>query len=104
MHVCGTHNLIGDDGDALHDFFRQFSAFDGITFSIFQQEVGLEENEVGLVCRYIFFELLCIVLSGKTVRVITIWQKENLYIHAFSQEHVCAASGCMNAGFVAVVE
>ena len=63
MHVGGANDFIRDHSNALHDILRELGTFDGVTLSVFEEEVGLEEDEVGLMGSHILLELLCIVLA-----------------------------------------
>ena len=104
MHIGGANDFIWDDSDALHNVLGELSTLDGVTLCVFQQEISFEKNKVCLMGIHIFLELLCIMLTGKTIRVIPIRQKQYLHVHAFSKEHVCAACGSMNARFITIVK
>ena len=49
LDIYVAHDGFGDDGDALHQAADEFGSLDGVAARVFQQEVGLEADEVRLV-------------------------------------------------------
>ena len=104
MQISGTDDLFGYDGYALNNVLDELRTLERIATRIAQKEVGLEDNEVGLVCLDILAELGGIVLTRKTVGVVAVGQKKYLDVHALGKEHVGSAECGMDAGTVAVVK
>ena len=48
-------------------------------------------------------EFRCVMLAGKTVRVVTVGQQQYFHIHAFGQQHVNASDTGFDARLVPIV-
>ena len=104
LDIYVAHDGFGDDGDALHQAADEFGPLDGVAARVFQQEVGLEADEVRLVFADEGLELRAVVLAGKGVGVVAVGQEADFDVHAFFQQHVDAAQRGLDAGGVTVVE
>ena len=99
-----AHDGLRDDGDALHDAAYQFGAADGVFAGVFEQQVGLEADEVCLMFLNELAELCSVVLAGERVGVVAIGEEADFDVHALFEQHVDASQRCLDACHVAVVE
>ena len=104
MYVCRTQYLVGNDGYAVNDALCELSPLQRVASCIFEQEVGLEDDEVSLVLLHVLAKLGGIMFACKAVGVVAVGKEKNLDVHSFGKQHVGTSQGCMDAGFVAVVK
>ena len=103
MDIGVAEDRILDDRDALHDGTDAVGTFFRVGLA-FEQQCGLKLDEVFLVLLDKFLEVFRRVVACELIGILSAGQQQNPETHAFREQHVGTAQGCMYAGSVAVVD
>ncbi len=104
LYIDVAHNGFGNDGNALHEVTDKLGTLDGVFSCIFKQQIGFKADKVRFILLYEVLEFRRIVFAGKGVRIVTVGQEANFYVHAFFQQHVNTSDRGLYTGSVTVVE